>query len=199
MIRRDRCPAERRYVALVPLLLTVAACASAVADPGADRRRGAASYVIDGSRLGAGVPLWVSLSDHIPGMRVFDTAGGCPAVTLRRGRRASPVAAPLIRRRDPDPRDLRSGGHHAVERGQGRNLSWRRIPTPRIPDSRHRADPDLPATRMNGAGRAGGAHQGRALAPGACRLPTRPRPLPPVALDAARSVHLILPPLDGLG
>lgn len=89
-------PVERRFIVLVPLLLIAVACASTASTRGADRRSGTAAYVLDGSRLSAGVPLWASLSDYVPGLRVFDTAGGCPAVTLRRGRRASPIAAPLI-------------------------------------------------------------------------------------------------------
>lgn len=94
--RQDRCPSEGRGLALLPVLLIAAACASTVSDPGLDGQRGTASYVIDGRQLAPGAPLWASLRDHVPGIRVFATAGQCPAFTLRRARRASPISTPLV-------------------------------------------------------------------------------------------------------
>lgn len=87
---------DRRFAALVPLLLVVPSCASTASAPGVAGRPGVAAYVLDAADLADGVPLWASLSDRVPGMRVLDTADGCPAVTLRRARQASTLAAPLV-------------------------------------------------------------------------------------------------------
>lgn len=87
---------DRRFAVLVPLLLVIPACASTASAPGASGRPGVAAYVLDAADLANGVPLWASLSDHVPGMRVSRTDGGCHTVTLRRARGQSSAAAPLV-------------------------------------------------------------------------------------------------------